>query len=99
MKGGGTEGHFSALVVDDEPQMQRLLTITLEANGYGVTTAGTAHDALTVAAQRRHDIIILDLGLPDRNGIEVLKQIREWSQTPVMVLTVQDEESNKIEAL
>jgi two-component system KDP operon response regulator KdpE len=94
-----TDTSLSALVVDDEPQMCRLLTITLESNGYGVTTAGTAKDALNIAAQRRHDIIILDLGLPDRNGLDVLRQIREWSQTPVMVLTVLDEEADKIEAL
>jgi two-component system KDP operon response regulator KdpE len=90
---------LSALVVDDEPQMQRLLTITLEANGYGVATAGTVKDALALAAQRRFDIIILDLGLPDGSGLDVLKQIREWSQTPVLVLTVLDEEADKIEAL
>ena len=76
-----------------------MLTITLEANGYRVTTAGTGQEGLTPAAQRRHDIIILDLGLPDLNGVLVLKQLREWTQTPVVVLTVLDEEADKIEAL
>jgi two-component system KDP operon response regulator KdpE len=90
---------LSALVIDDEPQIQRLLAITLEANGYRVSAAETGQDGLAAAAQRRHDVIILDLGLPDLNGVVVLKQIRGWTQTPVVVLTVQDEESDKIEAL
>lgn len=90
---------FSALVIDDEPQIQRLLTITLESNGYRVATAGTGRDGLALAAQRRHDVIILDLGLPDLNGVLVLKHLRGWTQTPVIVLTVLDEEADKIEAL
>jgi two-component system KDP operon response regulator KdpE len=94
-----TDRSLSALVIDDELQMQRLLTITLEANGYGVTTAGTGKEGLAVAARRRHDIIILDPGLPDMEGIAVIKQIREWSQTPVVVLTALDDEAHKIEAL
>jgi two-component system KDP operon response regulator KdpE len=87
---------FSALVIDDEPQIQRLLTIALEANGYRVTTAGSGQDGLAAAAQRRYDIIILDLGLPDLNGTVVLKQIRGWTQTPVVVLTVLDGEADKV---
>ena len=90
---------LSALVIDDEPQLQRLLTMTLEANGYRVSSAENGQDGLAAAAQRRHDIIILDLGLPDLNGVVVLKQIRGWTQTPVVVLTVLDEEGDKIEAL
>jgi two-component system KDP operon response regulator KdpE len=94
-----TQTSISALVIDDEPQIQRLLTITLEANDYHVATAGTGQEGLAIIAQRRHDLIILDLGLPDVSGLEVLKQLREWTQTPVVVLTVQDEEADKIEAL
>lgn len=94
-----TEVPLSALVIDDEPQIQRLLTITLEANGYHVTAIGNGQDGLAAAAQRRHDVILLDLGLPDVSGLSVLKQIREWTQTPVVILTVQDAESDKIEAL
>jgi len=94
-----SQTNVSALVIDDEPQIQRLLTISLEANGYRVTTSGTGKDGLAIAAQRRHDVIILDLGLPDTSGIAVLKQLREWTQTPVVVLTVLDEEVDKIEAL
>jgi two-component system KDP operon response regulator KdpE len=90
---------ISALVIDDEPQIQRLLTITLEDNGYRVTLAGTGKDGLVAAAERRHDVIILDLALPDLRGLLVLKQIREWSQTPVVILSVQNAESEMVEAL
>ncbi len=89
----------SALVIDDEPQIQRLITVVLESNGYTVTSAATGQQGLAAAAQRRHDLIILDLGLPDLSGLAVLRQIREWRQTPIIVLTVQDSETDKIEAL
>ena len=89
----------SVLVVDDEPQIQRLLTITLESNGYRVAIAGAGQQALVLAAQHRHDAVVLDLGLPDLSGIEVLKRLREWTQMPIIILTVQDGEAEKIEAL
>jgi len=89
----------SVLVIDDEPQIQRLLTISLEANGYRVTAVGSGKQGIVTAAQRRHDIIILDLGLPDLSGLSVLKQFRDWTQAPVIILSVQDGESEKIEAL
>jgi two-component system KDP operon response regulator KdpE len=94
-----TQPAISALVIDDEPQIQRLLSITLEANGYRVAAAESGQKGLAVIAQHRHDLIILDLGLPDISGLLVLKQLREWTQTPVVILTVQDEEADKIEAL
>ncbi len=99
MSSNPTTPTVSALVIDDEPQIQRLITVVLESNGYIVTTASTGQQGLSAAAQRRHDLIILDLGLPDISGLLVLKQIREWRQTPVVILTVQDGESEKIEAL
>jgi len=89
----------SALVIDDEPAIQRLITTILEVHNYHVVTAGSGREGLATIAQRRHDLIILDLGLPDLGGLEVLKQIREWTQTPVVILTVQDSEAEKIEAL
>ena len=89
----------SVLVIDDEPQMQRLLTITLEAQGYRVAVASTGKEGLEATAQRRRDLILLDLGLPDLSGMSVLRQVREWTQTPVIILTVQDAETEKIEAL
>jgi two-component system, OmpR family, KDP operon response regulator KdpE len=89
----------TALVIDDEPQMQRLLRVTLEANGYRVFDANTGNDGIVQAAQRRPDIVLLDLGLPDMDGMTVLKRLREWSKVPVIVLTVREREEDKIAAL
>jgi two-component system KDP operon response regulator KdpE len=88
-----------ALIVDDETQMRRLLTFTLEGGGYRVITSEKGGEALIQAAQHRPDIIVLDLGLPDLKGLEVLKQLREWTQVPVIVLTAIDTESDKVAAL
>lgn len=90
---------LSVLVIDDEGQMQRLLTIALEGAGYRVTTASTGQEGLRAIAYHRHDVVILDLGLPDISGLLVLKQLREWTQTPVIILTVHDAETEKVEAL
>jgi len=88
-----------ALVIDDEPQIRRLLRVTLEANGYEVFDAATGQDGIVQAAQCRPEIILLDLGLPDLDGVEVLKRIREWSRVPVIILSVRDREHDKIAAL
>lgn len=87
------------LMIDDEPQIRRLLTVTLEANNYRVLAAITGQEGLVLAAQHRPAIIILDLGLPDFSGQEVLRRLREWSNTPVLILTVQDDEAGKVSAL
>jgi two-component system, OmpR family, KDP operon response regulator KdpE len=87
------------LVVDDEVQMRRLLRITLEANGFRITDCATGRDAIAFAATERPDVVILDLGLPDMDGLDVLRRIREWSSVPVIVLTVRDDESEKISLL
>ena len=89
----------TALVVDDEPQIRRLLRVTLEANGYAVFDAATGQDGIVQAAQCRPEIVFLDLGLPDLDGVEVLKRIREWSRVPVIILSVRDREHEKIAAL
>ena len=89
----------TALVIDDEPQIRRLLRVTLEANGYTVFDAVNGNDGIVQAAQCRPDIILLDLGLPDLDGVEVLKRIREWSRVPVIILSVRDREDDKIAAL
>ena len=88
-----------ALVIDDEPQIRRLLRITLEANGYRVFDAATGQDGIVQAAQRRPDVVLLDLGLPDLDGITVLQRLREWSRVPVIILSVRDREDDKIAAL
>jgi two-component system KDP operon response regulator KdpE len=72
----------TALVIDDEPQIRRLLRVTLEANGYRVFDAANGSDGLAQAAQRRPDVVLLDLGLPDLDGVAVLKRLREWSRVP-----------------
>ncbi len=88
-----------ALVIDDEVQLRRLLRLNLEGAGYRVFEAPTGQEGLTEAAQRRPDVVILDLGLPDMDGVTVLKRLREWSRVPVIVLSVRDRESDKIAAL
>lgn len=89
----------NALVIDDEPQMRRLLRIALEGNGYRVFDAANGKDGLLQAAQCRPEVILLDLGLPDMDGTEVLKRLREWTKVPVLVLTVRDRETDKITSL
>jgi len=88
-----------ALVIDDEPQIRRLLRVTLEANGYRVFDAATGQDGIVQAAQRQPDVVMLDLGLPDLAGVEVLKRLREWSRVPVIILSVRDGEDDKVAAL
>lgn len=87
------------LIIDDEAQIRKLLEITLESNDYAVTQTATAKEGLAVAASHPPDLIILDLGLPDLNGHEVLKQLREWYTNPIVILTVQDSEEDIIKAL
>ncbi len=87
------------LVVDDEPQIQRLLHVALTAAGYDVVAAETGAEALRMAVTGALALIVLDLGLPDRDGKDVLRDIRAFSQTPVIVLSARDRESEKIEAL
>jgi two-component system KDP operon response regulator KdpE len=87
------------LVIDDEIQMRRLLRVTLEGNGYRVFEAASGQEGLIEAAQRRPDIVVLDLGLPDMDGQTVLRRLREWSEAPVLVLSVREGEEDKVEAL
>src|SRR5882757_3388947 len=87
------------LVIDDEPQIRRLLRVTLEANGYDVIDAATGQEGLVQAAQCRPNVIVLDLGLPDLDGITVLKRLREWSRVPILILSVQDRDAEKAAAL
>jgi two-component system KDP operon response regulator KdpE len=89
----------TALVIDDEPQIRRILRITLENNGFRVFDAANGQDGIVQAAQYRPHVILLDLGLPDMDGVTVLKRLREWSQVPVIVLSVRDRENDKVAAL
>lgn len=87
------------LVIDDEEQIRRLLRVALEGHDYQIDEAISGRDGLRQAATFHPDLIILDLGLPDLSGMEVLQRIREWSQVPIIMLTVQEQESEKIKAL
>jgi len=87
------------LVIDDEVQIRRLLRVTLEGAGCRVREVENGLLGLNEVAGRRPDLIVLDLGLPDVPGLEVLRRLREWSQVPVLILSVQGEESDKIAAL
>jgi len=87
------------LIIDDEEQIRRLLRVALEGHGYQIDEASSGRDGLRRAAVFHPDLIILDLGLPDLGGLAVLTRIREWSQVPVIILTVQEQEEQKIKAL
>lgn len=88
-----------ALVIDDEPQIRRLLRVTLEANSYQVIDCGNGREGLVQAAQCRPGVILLDLGLPDMDGVDVLKRLREWSRVPIVILSVRDRDAEKAAAL
>lgn len=93
-----TDGEL-ILVVDDEPGILRALSAALHARGHRVAVAATGAEALTEAATRSPAVVILDLGLPDIDGIEVCRQLRRWTDTPIIVLTAEGAEARKIEAL
>lgn len=87
------------LVVEDEPQMRRFLRATLSGHGHSVTEAGSAAEGISLAIQYAPDIVLLDLGLPDRDGLEVTRRLREWSQVPILVISARGREQDKVEAL
>jgi two-component system KDP operon response regulator KdpE len=93
-----TEAATRVLVVDDEPQIRKFLRLGLEGHGYAVLEAASAGDALRVAVAEQPELVILDLGLPDREGFEVLGALREWSRVPVLVLSVRNREGEKVRA-
>jgi two-component system, OmpR family, KDP operon response regulator KdpE len=89
----------TALVIDDEKQIRRLLRIVLEEERYRVLESESGKQGLSDAAVRRPDVVLLDLGLPDIDGLAVLKRLREWSRVPVLILSVRDGPEDKIAAL
>lgn len=97
----GTQGsrRTSVLVVDDDPHLLKALRITLQAHGYAVESAADGGTALRAASHRPPDVIILDLGLPDLDGAEVLRELRRWSNLPVLVLSARHGSSDKVDAL
>jgi two-component system KDP operon response regulator KdpE len=87
------------LVIDDEPQIQRALRTILSAQKYRVALAGSGEEGLAIAAAEQPDVIVLDLGLPDMDGTQVTARLREWTQTPIIILSVRDSEREKVKAL
>lgn len=91
--------HPAILIVDDEPQIRKFLRISLAAHGYRVLDAGRGEDAVRKCAAEKPDLVVLDLGLPDIGGQQVIRRIREWSRIPILVLSVRAEETEKVGAL
>ncbi|MBU6329377.1 MAG: response regulator [Acidobacteria bacterium] len=87
------------LVVDDEPQIRRALATNLTARGYEVVQAGSGEEALRLVAERHPDVVILDIGLPGIDGIEVVHGLRGWTDVPIIMLSVRHDERDKVEAL
>lgn len=94
-----TESHLRVLVVDDETAIRRFLRTSLSAHGHTVFEASDGHGAINSVAADRPDVMILDLGLPDLDGIEVVRRLREWTTIPIIILSVREHESDKIAAL
>jgi two-component system, OmpR family, KDP operon response regulator KdpE len=89
----------SILIVDDEAQIRKLLNITLQSNGYRIHEASTGKEALLLVANNPPDLVLLDLGLPDENGHDVLKHLREWFSNPIIIISVQSNETDIVKAL
>lgn len=87
------------LLVEDDPQIRRFLRAALDAEGYRLQEAVTAEEGSTQAAARQPDLILLDLGLPDRDGLDVIRSVREWGKIPILVLSARGQEKDKIAAL
>jgi two-component system KDP operon response regulator KdpE len=89
----------TVVVIEDEPQIRRFLRAALVSQGYRFHEAATGREGLTEAATRQPDVIILDLGLPDLDGLEIIRRVREWTTVPIIVLSARDQEGDKIKAL
>jgi two-component system KDP operon response regulator KdpE len=96
---GSKMNKSSILIIDDEPQIRKMLTITLQSNDYRVLEASTGREGVIQVSTRPPDLVLLDLGLPDENGHDVLKHLREWYSNPVIIISVQSNEQDIIKAL
>jgi two-component system KDP operon response regulator KdpE len=94
-----SEARPTILVVDDEPQMRKFIRITLDAHDYGVLEASTVSEALRQATSHTPDLVLLDLGLPDADGSEVIRRLRDWSVVPIVVISARGKEDDKVRAL
>jgi two-component system KDP operon response regulator KdpE len=94
-----TDARPQVLLVEDEPQMRRFLRVALEGSGYRYLEAATGGEGLALAIQHRPDAILLDLGLPDMDGLDLMTRLREWSRIPVIVISARGQEADKVGAL
>src|SRR6185437_6384687 len=94
-----SELHPTILIVEDEPALQKLLRVTLESQNYKILESTRGEEALRHAATAQPDLIILDLGLPDLDGLEVTRRLREWSAIPIIIVSARGKELDKIRAL
>ncbi len=94
-----TEPSTRVLIIEDEPEIRRFLRVSLSEHGYSTLEAGEGGEGLTMAASERPDLVILDLGLPDMDGMDVAKRIREWSKVPIIILSARGQETDKVTAL
>ena len=94
-----TETRESILLIEDEPQMRRFLRVTLQAHGYRLIEASSGQAGLMEGTTRNPDVVLLDLGLPDMDGIEIAKRFREWSEVPIIVISAREQEEDKVKAL
>src|SRR5688572_21040416 len=91
--------NISILIIDDEAQIRKLLSITLQSNDYKVSEATTGKEGLALVASHPPNLVLLDLGLPDQSGHEVLKHLREWYSNPIIIVSVQNNEEDIVRAL
>ena len=94
-----TEDKELILLIEDEPQMRRFLRITLQTQGYRLVESETGSDGLAQAASRNPDVVLLDLGLPDMDGLVVTERLREWTQAPIIIISAREQEQDKVKAL
>jgi two-component system KDP operon response regulator KdpE len=94
-----TASRVHLLLIEDDPQIQRFLATALEAHGYALTIAGTGAEGLELAALKQPDVLIVDLGLPDLSGFDVIARLREWCTRPLLVLSAREREADKVTAL
>jgi two-component system, OmpR family, KDP operon response regulator KdpE len=99
MMGADAGAGKKILVIDDELQIRRFLRVVLDANGYAIIEASTGKEGIYKTSTENPDCIVLDLGLPDMDGLDVLKKVREWSTVPIIILSVRDDEKGKVAAL
>ena len=89
----------SILIVEDDKAVRNLMTTTMQANGYAYHTAETGESAILQAVSAKPDVILLDLGLPDIDGVEIIKKVRSWTNNPIIVVSARSEDRDKIDAL